>query len=59
VLNHVAGNIEGSPSADQAILDNVKSVVQTISNNNVVQRMGAEVVGAYYEISTGRVVFVD
>jgi carbonic anhydrase len=59
VLNHVAGNIVGSPDADQAIQDNIESVVQTIRNNSVVQRMGAEVVGGYYEISTGKVIFND
>ena len=56
-LGCIAGNIGGSPSADQAILDNIDSVAQTIRDNDVVQRLGAEVVGGYYEISTGRVVF--
>lgn len=59
VLDRVALNIAHSHTAEEAIQDNISSVVATIMENDVVQRMGATVVGAYFDIASGRVIFHD
>jgi len=59
VLDHVMGNIEGSECADSAKVDNVLAVVEQIRANLVIERMGAVVVGAIFDIASGRVIILD
>jgi len=57
VLARVARNIPDSETYEAAIDENVRSVVETVAANEVVQAHGALVVGARFEIGTGRVEF--
>lgn len=59
VLGRVAQNIPGSETYEAAIDDNVVSVVNTVAANEVVQEHGARVVGARFQIGSGRVIFFD
>jgi len=59
VLDHVMGNIEDSECADSAKTDNVFAVVEQIRANPVIERMGAVVVGAIFDIASGRVILLD
>jgi carbonic anhydrase len=56
-IDKISQNIVGSQSEEQAIQNNILAIVQQIMDNPVVQRMGATVIEAHYEVSTGVVDF--
>ena len=59
VLDHVNTNIADSACADSAKVDNVHSVVEQIRANPVIERTGAVVVGAIFDIASGRIIILD
>ena len=59
ILDTVLRNTQESQTAEDAVFENIASVKKTIEADEVVKATGAMVVGAFYEISTGRVTLVD
>ena len=55
VLDNIRKNIEDSPSKEAAVAANVKAQVEVLKANPVIQEVGATVLGAEYDISTGKV----
>ena len=55
VLDNIRKNIEGSPSKEAAVAANVKAQVEVLKANPVIKEIGATVLGAEYDISTGKV----
>jgi carbonic anhydrase len=57
LMAHLRRAIEGSKDEDEAIRKNMEYAVKQISENDVVKRMGAKVMGAFYDLGTGEVCF--
>jgi len=57
IIDAIRENVDGSGSDDDAIWANTRGVVRKIMGNSVVAESGAKVVGAFYDIVTGEVVF--
>ena len=57
VLNAIAPFVKDSKNAEEAILANIKGVCEQIRENKVVKEMEATVIGAYYDIVSGEVLF--
>ena len=57
ILDNIGNSIRNSGSLEAAIHDNVSSAVRHIVENEVVLEKGAKVVGAFYDIETGKVSF--
>ena len=57
VLNAIRPAIANSETVDDGIRANVGHVVGLIRENSVVEHVGAKVIGAYYNIETGEVLF--
>jgi len=57
IINAICPAIKGTKTSDEAIHANVAYVVNIIKENNVVKQMGTKVMGAYYNIETGEVIF--
>ena len=55
VLDNIRKGIEASPSKEAAVAVNVKVQVEVLKNNPVIKEIGATVIGAEYDISTGKV----
>lgn len=57
VLDNIRKNISSSLSKEEAVGANVRAQVEVLKNNAVIKEVGATVVGAEYDISTGEVKF--
>lgn len=57
ILDNIRIKIEGCASKEDAVTANVKAQVEVLKNNPVIKEVGATVVGAEYDISTGVVTF--
>ena len=55
VLDNIRVNIESCSTKEEAVTANVKAQVETLKNNAVIKEVNALVVGAEYDISTGKV----
>jgi len=55
ILDRISNSIEGSENIDEAIYANVNSSVEAIEENPIVKENGAKVLGAYYDIASGKV----
>ena len=59
VLDGIQPNVAGSPDAEAGAWANVRKQVEDIANNPVVKEKGIPVVGAKYDIATGKVTFEE
>lgn len=59
IIDRISMSIEGSATLDDAIYANINSVVEEIKEDSIVEEMGAKVLGAYYDIETGVVTWLD
>lgn len=59
IIDRINQSIEGVGSLDEAIEVNVESGVDIIKENEVVEEMGATVIGAFYDIETGEVSWLE
>lgn len=59
IIDRINQSIEGVGSLDEAIEVNVESGVDIIKENEVVEEMGATVFGAFYDIETGEVLWLE
>ena len=57
VLDNIRANIGNCATKEEAVTANVKAQVEVIKNNPVIKEIGTIVVGAEYDISTGKVTF--
>ncbi|MDR2554971.1 MAG: carbonic anhydrase [Fibromonadaceae bacterium] len=57
IIDTIRPNIKSAKSADEAIHVNIAHVVSLIKENKIVQKMATTVVGAYYNIKSGEVLF--
>jgi len=57
IINAICPAIKGIGTVDEAIHANINSVVKHIKENKIVEHMGAKVIGAYYNIESGEVLF--
>jgi len=57
VLDNIRVNIESCGTKEEAVTANVKAQVETLKNNPVIKEVGALVVGAEYDIASGKVSF--
>ena len=55
ILTTIKVSIGSDTDVDTAIHDNINSVVSKIQNDEVIQDNNATVVGAYYDIATGKI----
>jgi len=58
VINKIKPGVENIEDLDDAILANIKHVAEQIETNKVVVEMGATVLRAHYDITTGKVSFI-
>ena len=58
VLDNIRVHIESCPTKEEAVAVNVKAQVETLKNNPVIKEVGAKVLGAEYDIATGKVTFL-
>jgi len=59
VINKIKPAVENKEDLDAAILANIRHVAGQIKANAVVAEMGATVLGAHYDIATGKVSFIE
>ena len=59
IINTIKLAIEGKENLDDAIHANIKYVAAQIKDNEIVHEMGATVLGAHYDITTGKVSFME
>lgn len=59
VINAIHVSIEGTANLNDAIHSNIDSTVKRIKDNAIVNKMGATVVGAYYDIESGQVSWIQ
>ncbi|MCL1925048.1 MAG: carbonic anhydrase [Defluviitaleaceae bacterium] len=59
VLDNIRINIENVATPEEAVAVNVKAQVETLKNNPVIKEINALVVGAEYDIATGKVTFLS
>lgn len=57
IIDEISSSIEGSSDIDDAIRFNIDSVVEQIKEDEIVQEMGATVIGAYYDIESGEILW--
>jgi carbonic anhydrase len=57
IINTIRPAIKGIKTVDEAIHANVDHVVKLIKENKIVKQVGTMVVGAYYNIESGEVLF--
>jgi len=57
VLDGIGENVKNSSNEEQGALDNLSVQVEKIKNNPVVKEKGATVLGAVYDLATGKVAF--
>jgi len=57
IINAICPVVKGIKTIDEAIHANIANVVKLIKENKIVERMGATVIGAYYNIESGEVSF--
>jgi carbonic anhydrase len=57
IINAICPAIIGKKTPDEAIHANIANVVKNIKENKIVELMGAKVIGAYYNIESGEVLF--
>lgn len=55
ILDKISHSIEGSVDIDEAIYANINSSIEEIEENPIVKENGAKVLGAYYDIASGKV----
>lgn len=55
VLDKISHSIEGSVDIDEAIYANINSGIEEIEENPIVKENGAKVLGAYYDIVSGKI----
>lgn len=55
IINTISSSIENSNDIVEAIHANIDSVVEQINENEIVKEMGANVIGAHYNIESGEV----
>ena len=58
ILDKIRKNIKTDGSVEEATADNVKYSVELLKNNPVIKKEGAMVVGAHYDLATGKVTFM-
>jgi len=59
LLDGISENIKNSPDEEQGMVDNVACQVEKIKSNPVVKEKGATVIGAVYDLATGKVTFSE
>jgi len=57
IMNAICPAIKDLKTLDEAIHANIANVVKKIKENKIVEHTGATVIGAYYNIETGEVLF--
>ena len=57
IIETIEPDIEDSADVDEAVRKNIEYTVDQIKENEIVEHMEATVIGAYYDIATGEVVF--
>lgn len=57
ILDTIRRSIRNSASLEDAIYDHMTGVVKRIEENDIVEETGAKVIGAIYDIETGKVTF--
>ncbi|MCL2208422.1 MAG: carbonic anhydrase [Fibromonadales bacterium] len=57
IINAICPAIKGIENVDEAIHANINSVVKHIKENKIVEHVEAKVIGAYYNIESGEVLF--
>jgi carbonic anhydrase len=58
LINTIRPVIKNCGSLDEAIHANIYHVVKAIQNNSIIKDMGTTVMGAYYNIESGEVIFL-
>ncbi len=59
ILNRIEPACEGAKDVDAAIHNNILGMVQRIQADAVIEEAGARVIGAYYDIQTGEITWLD
>lgn len=59
IIDKITSNINNSDELDEAIYANINSTVKTIKENAVIEETGATVIGAYYNIESGEVSWIQ
>lgn len=57
IIDEISSSIEGCNDIDDAIHANIVSVVEQISDDEIIQEMGTTVLGAYYDIESGEILW--
>lgn len=55
IIDKISSNIEDSEDLDGAIRANIDSTVETIKEDIVIEETGTTVIGAYYDIASGEI----
>ena len=58
IINTIGPIVKNCDNPDDAIHANIHHVVETIQNNVTIKEMGTAVMGAYYNIESGEVIFL-
>ena len=59
IINTISPIVKNCGSLDEAIHANIHHVVETIQENTIIKELGTTVVGAYYDIESGEVTFLN
>jgi len=59
IVNTISDSIIGSNDVDEAIHENITSVAEKIKEDTVVEELGTKVIGAYYDIVSGEISWLD
>ncbi|MCL1999659.1 MAG: carbonic anhydrase [Turicibacter sp.] len=58
IINNIRKHTDSCSTKEEAVIANVKAQVEAIKNNPVIKKVGTKVVGAEYNIATGKVTWL-
>jgi len=59
IVNHIRPTLKRKSDMDKAVLDNVKAMIKRVKAEKVIKKLKIKVMGAYYNIQTGIVEWID